>query len=1687
MNVTRNLIDRIIKAKAGLKKYRGIVTGLAALVVFVTTYMLILPAITMVDSDAQKTPGIGINNGISIGTDSRSNDMNDADESVSKADSEKKADSEAPTNNTAQDEGISHAENKDPAKSNTDSKHKNKAKSEKGSIEKTDVGKKASGDNKKNNDNQLLAKKTELKFNGKGFKAVAECGADTKLPADVKLQVKEVKDGTRDENGNKYDYDDYCGKALKAVRDKDGKEGKNQLRRVRLYDISFVSESTGETFEPDAKVKVKIKFDKTVKINDIDKVRAVHFDETKKEMKAEVLGAKTEMNSSKEMKKASFESDKFSVFGVVYTVDFHSDVDGKKFEYSIPGGGYMSFEKLIEVLGIAENGEQGSSKDDPTLTNNSDLTMDDIEVSKATKDFTADVEKVEFSDSGLMWVKRVDKDSTVGQLKEDNGLKVKYSAELTKEQIEKINAQKVESGDWALISLKEFDTEETLSVTMKNGDQFVVKVTDASKLAVNYDSLNAVIDANNGSAKFLLYATKDSVNYYLKNDGSTTTTPPSESTLNNYTWTVSISNRNNHQYYFKGRNGLYLNLNENGLTSTSSGAVILTQDGTQFKMTTSSRSMGWDGNNNQFYKRDDINPAKFSLYYVDPSGSSGGSSGTPGIVLTDKERQDLETWKDTLAKFNTLTDYDKTAEVVGDGDNRMYKVDLNASSGIMDFYKDVDLGFVLDVSNSMKFPSSLKAISNTQIMMTQSDLDNYYWSHQSDYNREGCFYIISDPAVTSTIYKVFYDSNGTWKYVDASEPSTTTKKYTITDSTVIGKDGYRKPYTLYYADDTKDRFSYLKESVDYAVQTLHKIVKPTEGTDDETANVRLAYNFFCATITKSEDFKDLRDAANNNFTIPLSYEYTDSGTKQNEALYDGNHSISGLSANEFGWKNGSDQYVILVTDGAPNGPSMQDVRDAARNLKNRYPNVKIITIGLSTKDVEGGSQMLYDIADDVDGDGQPEFYEAEKAKDLEYIMLKILQSIMAKGTVKGTITDTIDKAFYPVDASGNPLSEGVYNASGKINEASISDYVANGKPTAAHKYDAFYTLEQVEGNWRITWYNQKIGWDDGLAETGTPWKGTVYVKAKEDYLGGNLIETNDSASIEPTGLKLVINHQEEPNWRDLVDMPQLGYPVPRVNVHNLETKENSTSWTVYKGTTVTPGDQIKALWNDIPIEEVVSSTKNNEHKITTDSGANVGSSGTGETFTLGSLMSEVAPSFDIDSLINQITASKTSASQEFTYTAYGHESGKITVKVERTVGNKTPATHTADTVGTPVEQYKVTFKYKPYTEAERMNGKVKDPNDINHHNGTNGRGAEETGSITSSNTHTINVFQKAIKLTKVDKTNFNNKLTGATFELFRIDPAGNADVSKYNLPEGNYTKVGSDLTVDSQGIITIDPVIPDKDTTVNDKNLYLPNIDVGTTENNNHETVFYLVEKTPPETYAAMPGAIKFTMKLSENKGNDPKSMLYDWTQSATISATEYQNGSTKYLLEDGENTINGTTSGIYAYKIKNGKATDITLIKVDKKTGVSIGGAKFCLIRGSENVDLTQLTITALNGGTSVTPEDYDFNGTSIKVVTVPEGGIRIAGLVDDTYTLREVAAPAGYLITDSGKTFKTENGVIKETDDTSHTNEATNINFKVKNEQGAELPSAGGSGTTWIYILGALLTIGGGMAFVVRRRMRA
>jgi len=180
----------------------------------------------------------------------------------------------------------------------------------------------------------------------------------------------------------------------------------------------------------------------------------------------------------------SFEADAFSVYAIVYTVDFEYSVNGKMYQFSLPGGGFVSFTDLVEVLGIIIDTYNEENRDKNTALIDTAEVQDVngllyVTASDSAKKFVTDVASVEFSSPELVDVSKVEADTTIGQIKKSRGLECQYSAEITEEQIAEINAQTVKAGDWALISVLPFASEETLTVTMKDGEVFTIRVTDA--------------------------------------------------------------------------------------------------------------------------------------------------------------------------------------------------------------------------------------------------------------------------------------------------------------------------------------------------------------------------------------------------------------------------------------------------------------------------------------------------------------------------------------------------------------------------------------------------------------------------------------------------------------------------------------------------------------------------------------------------------------------------------------------------------------------------------------------------------------------------------------------------------------------------------------------------------------------------------------------------------------------------------------------------------------------------------------------------------------------------------------------------------------------------------------------------------------------------------------------------------
>ena len=180
-------------------------------------------------------------------------------------------------------------------------------------------------------------------------------------------------------------------------------------------------------------------------------------------------------------------------------VDFAYEVNGKLYQFSLPGGGFVSISTLIEVLGIADQDTRNDSSEKADMDNGAiaaqkgvhdgiehtsdessiaPLTLGDVKVSDASWEFVTNVESVIFSSPELVWVGKAETETTVGGMKTAHELECTYSAELTEAHISEINAAAVKAGDWALISLQPFTSEETMTVTMKDGAAFEICVTD---------------------------------------------------------------------------------------------------------------------------------------------------------------------------------------------------------------------------------------------------------------------------------------------------------------------------------------------------------------------------------------------------------------------------------------------------------------------------------------------------------------------------------------------------------------------------------------------------------------------------------------------------------------------------------------------------------------------------------------------------------------------------------------------------------------------------------------------------------------------------------------------------------------------------------------------------------------------------------------------------------------------------------------------------------------------------------------------------------------------------------------------------------------------------------------------------------------------------------------------------------
>lgn len=424
-----------------MQKNRALLIMVAALVVFVVTYLLVLPAFTLDEEEAREQGGITV----------------------------------------AEEAATPEAE--DQSTKSTDQALPNPDEGKKAEAGKSEIRKAADQDAEETEGDQMIAASKALTFEGEGYAVSASCDATAGLPEDTELAVQEIN-----KKDDKDAYKDYYQKALAAVRqDAEENQPKGQqakgenlvesLRFAHFYDISLTAGD--RELEPEDLVGVSIAYEKALTVANKDHLKIIHFVEDPETGKVDTQILDPE-NVDLTLKKdklteASFQTESFSGFGIVYTVDFHWNVDGEQYDYSMEGGKSASLKFLLQTLHITEPAD--------------------------TEAFLDGIDSVKFSDPKLIHVQQITEDTTIGALIKDAKLKPEYSADLTKSDITEYEKTELTAPDWALISLKPFDTEETLTVEMKNGEKFVVKVTDAQEDPLGLDGkAYAIVNTKNNTS-----------------------------------------------------------------------------------------------------------------------------------------------------------------------------------------------------------------------------------------------------------------------------------------------------------------------------------------------------------------------------------------------------------------------------------------------------------------------------------------------------------------------------------------------------------------------------------------------------------------------------------------------------------------------------------------------------------------------------------------------------------------------------------------------------------------------------------------------------------------------------------------------------------------------------------------------------------------------------------------------------------------------------------------------------------------------------------------------------------------------------------------------------------------------------------------------------------------------------------
>jgi len=490
----------------------------------------------------------------------------------------------------------------------------------------------------------------------------------------------------------------------------------------------------------------------------------------------------------------------------------------------------------------------------------------------------------------------------------------------------------------------------------------------------------------------------------------------------------------------------------------------------------------------------------------------------------------------------------KEAEVVK-WDDRTYKITLEASSKLRQevLTGPVDITLAIDVSASMLCPASLTSVGEKAV----SELD-----------KSKIYYYIDGVGT-----KAVWCENNQWKAYETSvweygkklsEQNNKSSLMVKLGESEIKEFFVSDGYSSVLLDTSKtvneyDRMHAMKDSVKNFVDDVAKISpESTIGVvifgavekDKNWKNIGPDPNYNRQVIDLKEldeaGIAELKSAIDNISTTTMGATYT------NKGLALANDQIAASTSEK------DNRFVVLITDGEPNCGTLPgsefssvdaEISYYADEIKNK---ATLVTMGVGIDGNKKATDFLGSIAS-VDDNDKAYAYTVTHADGMNGMLQIISNTILSMVSVKNaTIVDYIDERFIVTDAEGEELSAG----------AKIEDNFGNKG-----------TLCNDNGRWYVKWTGVTI---PSNTDKQKGWFAEIHVKAKEEFMGGNMVATNGSDS----GI----------SFEDTF----VPFDKPSVNVklRDLVIKHDKTK--LFKGEMITPADYLAELNKTVKVVEDAS-------------------------------------------------------------------------------------------------------------------------------------------------------------------------------------------------------------------------------------------------------------------------------------------------------------------------------------------------------------------------------------------------------------------------------------------------------------------------------------------------------------------